>query len=273
MVLISVCCTTFMMPMFPMFLIYVTDFLLLISGRIFGMKAAIRHAAKMWVCYLKVWHNHSIKGLDNIPAEGAGLIVWYHGPIPVDYLGLLAQLHLKTGRRVSTVVDKCLQYLPGLKMFIAHLRCGSFSKVQLAGLLEAGELVGVSPGGARECIFDDNCSVMWRNRTGFAKVAHLTRIPIIPVYTENIRLAYRTMQTGSCLSRFIFEATKLPFVPFYGGFPVELITHVGEPVLIEDGESMIQLHQRVQSSLKSMIEDKKGHHSIMEALGDRFSLC
>ena len=114
--------------------------------------------------YLRLWHNHTIHGLENIPGEGAGLIVWYHGPLPVDYLGLLAQLHLSTGRKVWSVVDKCLQYLPGLEMFATHLRCGAYSKVKLAGLLEAGELVGVSPGGARECLFDDTCSVMWRNR-------------------------------------------------------------------------------------------------------------
>ena len=38
-------------------------------------------------------------------------------------------------------------------------------------------------------------------RTGYAKVAHLTQVPVIPIYTENIRLAYRTLQTGSSLSR------------------------------------------------------------------------
>ena len=109
-------------------------------------------------------------------------------------------------------------------------------------------------------------------RTGFAKVAHLTRIPIIPVYTKNIRLAYRTMQTGCSVSRYIFEATKLPFVPFYGGFPVELITHVGKPILTEEGESMLQLHQRVQTAMKTIIEENRGHQSIMKALGERFSL-
>ena len=106
---------------------------------------------------------------------------------------------------------------------------------------------------------------------GFAKVAHFTGIPIIPVYTENIRLAYRTMQSGNSLFRSIFEATKLPFVPFYGGFPVELVTHVGKPIMIEEGESMVQLHQRVRASMKTIIEENRGHKSVLEALEDRFS--
>ena len=76
----------------------------------------------MWKYYCQFWHKHSIRGLENIPGEGGALIVWYHGPLPVDYLGLLAQLHLQTGRKVWSVMDKCLQYLPGLEMLSTHLR-------------------------------------------------------------------------------------------------------------------------------------------------------
>ena len=93
-----------------------------------------------------------------------GLIVWYHGPLPVDYIGLVARIYRDTERRVFTVTDRCLEILPGLDMFRHHMRVGSFSKVKIASLLEAGELVGVSPGGARECLFDHDCSVLWNNR-------------------------------------------------------------------------------------------------------------
>ena len=44
-------------------------------------------------------------------------------------------------------------------------------------------------------------------RTGFAKVAGLTGVPVIPVYTANIRLAYRAVCLGSLL-----EVTRLPLV-------------------------------------------------------------
>ena len=118
----------------------------------------------MWISYLRLWHRHSILGLENIPVEGGGVIVWYHGPVPVDYLGLVARLHLKTGRRVWSVVDRCLQSLPLLEMFSRHLRCGAYSKARLAGLLSEGELVGVAPGGARECLFDHKFDLSWDNR-------------------------------------------------------------------------------------------------------------
>ena len=50
------------------------------------------------------------------------LIVWYHGPIPVDYMGLVARIYLSSGRKVWSVVDKVLQHVPGLEMFRSHLR-------------------------------------------------------------------------------------------------------------------------------------------------------
>ena len=68
-------------------------------------------------------------------------------------------------RSVYSVVDSCLTFLPGLESFKANMRVNSFSKVQIAGLLEAGQLVGVAPGGARECLFDHDCQVLWRKRS------------------------------------------------------------------------------------------------------------
>ena len=59
-------------------------------------------------------------------------------------------------------------------------------------------------------------------------------VPIIPVFTENIRevtlsLAGR-MNTGRSLWENLYESTKLPIVPIYGLFPVKLRTHLGKPI-------------------------------------------
>ena len=61
----------------------------------------------------------------------------------------------------------------------------------------------------------------------------------------------------------------MPFVPFYGGFPVDLITHVGEPIIRKDGESVEELKLRVQTSMKTIIEQNRGKHSVVEALLER----
>eukprot|EP00091_Calanus_sinicus_P005292 TRINITY_DN15728_c0_g1_i1.p1 TRINITY_DN15728_c0_g1~~TRINITY_DN15728_c0_g1_i1.p1 ORF type:complete len:275 (-),score=61.12 TRINITY_DN15728_c0_g1_i1:443-1267(-) len=186
-----------------------------------AVKTARRIVSKMWSSYLYLWHGQTFRGLENIPRTGRAIIVWYHGPMPVDYMGLVAEVFRRDGRVINSVVDRSLHYVPGLGRFRKHLGIGAFSKVHVAGLLEDGELVGIAPGGSREALFDDSYSVFWGERVGFAKVASLTQTPIIPVFTENIRLPYSTMASGKTMWRGIFEVTKLALVPIYGGFPVQ----------------------------------------------------
>ena len=50
------------------------------------------------------------------------MLVWYHGPLPVDYIGLVSQICLEKDRRVYSVVDRCLAFMPMLQMFREHLR-------------------------------------------------------------------------------------------------------------------------------------------------------
>ena len=80
-------------------------------------KIDFRLVAEMWIGYLKLCHNHSVIGLENIPSDGpgkllnlkyvdmfitiqmiSGLIVWYHGPVPVDYMGLVAKIYKEKKR-------------------------------------------------------------------------------------------------------------------------------------------------------------------------------
>ena len=71
-------------------------------------------------------------------------------------------------------------------------------------------------------------------RQGFATVAIAAGVPIIPVFTENIREATLCMsgrmKVGRGLWEYIYETTKMPLVPMYGLFPVKLRTHLGKPI-------------------------------------------
>jgi 1-acyl-sn-glycerol-3-phosphate acyltransferase len=46
---------------------------------------------------------------------------------------------------------------------------------------------------------------MWKQRSGFAAVAFEAGVPIIPVFTENIREAFVNLQTGGWFWRLIYR--------------------------------------------------------------------
>ena len=67
--------------------------------------------ARIWRTYGEVYHGQEWIGFDNIPEDGA-LIVYYHGPVPVDYFGLVAEMWLRRNKTVHSVVDRSLMQIP-----------------------------------------------------------------------------------------------------------------------------------------------------------------
>ena len=51
---------------------------------------------------------------------------------------------------------------------------------------------------------------------------------------------------------------------------MDLITHVGEPIIKKEGESVLELQVRVRDSMKTIIEKNRGEDSVTEALMERF---
>ena len=160
--------------------------------------------------------------------------------------------------------------LPGFENVQKYLKASASGKGYCVDLLENGELLAVAPGGSREALFDESYSTSWGDRTGFAKVALLTGVPIIPIFTENIREAYSTMRTGRLVWKYIFDKTKLPMIPIYGGFPVKLTTHVGEPIRAHKDETATQLKVRVQAAIENMIAThQRPQQKIIDAVLER----
>ena len=138
------------------------------------MNRAVAILANFWAKYTSLVHDHRVFGMENIPSSSGALLVWYHGPVPVDYMGLVSRLYLRDGRLVHTVVDRFLTRLPYWQEVETHLRATAGGKGYCVDLLENGELLGVAVGGSREALFDHDYSANWGGRNGFAKVAMLT---------------------------------------------------------------------------------------------------
>ena len=84
-------------PLLILTMVLLSDFYLVWKPVIFTFlpgsdyKAAFfqakREVAEFFRFHIMFWHKHEIKGFDKIPSEGGALIVYYHAPIPIDYLG------------------------------------------------------------------------------------------------------------------------------------------------------------------------------------------
>jgi len=127
-------------------------------------------------------------------------------------------------------------------------------------------MLAIAPGGVYEAQFGDSYyQILWRKRMGFAKVALEAKVvslrqrvcikflsfnlskfqPIVPIFTQNLREAFRTVSLGKRLWLKMYQWCKLPIVPIYGGFPVKLRTFVGQPIPYDQSLTVEELQVKV----------------------------
>jgi len=265
-----------------------------------------------WKLHSKLFHGHEIIGRENIPRSGPALIIYYHGALPLDYYYLVADIFYTKKRIVRSIVDKMLESTPGFKSLLKTFECQSGTRESCVEILKNGHILGLSPGGMYEAQMGDNMykeytqvwakirrdvtyqtyiclylqfkeeptyqilKVMWRARDGFARVVKSAggEIPIIPVFTQNIREAYKSFNVG--VSRpfwhWLHETTRLPLVPIYGGVPVKLRTFIGSAIVLPSTATVEQIRSRTLEAMENMI---KTHQvtvpgSQLVALSERF---
>lgn len=227
--------------------------------------------AALFIRYVyRFWHGQEFNGIEHIPPRGGAMVVWYHGPMPCDYFALIAEVQFVYGRQLMSIMDRCLKNLPFSDFFTKHMGCICEDRAHVVEQLGEGKIVGVAPGGSREALFGEGYSVEWGKREGFAHVAIDAKVPIIPVFTENIREAYATMSSFKPVWRYIFEATRLPIIPIWGGFPVKLITHIGAPIYPAEGETAASFKQKAKIAIEDlMLKHQTKNQTILRAIVQR----
>ncbi|XP_034285686.1 monoacylglycerol/Diacylglycerol O-acyltransferase-like isoform X2 [Pantherophis guttatus] len=229
--------------------------------------------AHLWDMYSTLWHGYEIHGMDKVP-EGPGLIVFYHGAFPLDYFYFVSRLYLRTGRFCRTVVDYHFSKIPGIKLFYNVEGLTHNGRTECTEILKRGYLLGVLPGGTREALFsDENYELLWGRRTGFAHVARDAKVPVIPIFTKNLREGYRTL--GKIWPfKWLYERTRWPIVPVYGGFPVKFCTYIGDPIPYDPNISAEELAEKTKNAIKDL-RDKYQEipGNIQRALLERFEKC
>jgi len=228
--------------------------------------------ATLWDAHAWLWHGYEVHGLENLPTSGGCILLYYHGAIPVDYYYLVNRLLLLQGTMIHSVVDKFLFKLPGLNVILEAFCCTPGTVDTCAEQLADGKILGLAPGGVYEAQFGDNqYKILWRERLGFARAALKANVPILPVFTENIRESFRVLPLCSQMFYNIFEKTRIPLRPVFGGFPVKLRTHIGEPIYPEQDMTPEMLRDQCKEGMERIIaKHQRVPGSILRGIFDRF---
>uniref|UniRef100_A0A672HSC7 Phospholipid/glycerol acyltransferase domain-containing protein n=1 Tax=Salarias fasciatus TaxID=181472 RepID=A0A672HSC7_SALFA len=220
--------------------------------------------ATLWDGHGAIWHGYEIHGMEKIPDKGPALIVYYHGAIPIDYYYFLANVIIQKGRTCHSVADHFLFKIPGFKLLLEVFSVIHGPQEECVRALKNGHLLGISPGGVREALFsDETYPLLWGKRKGFAQVAIDSRVPVIPMFTQNVKFRG--------FFRWVYERFRLPAAPVYGGFPVKFRTFLGDPIPYDPDVTAPELAEKVQQAVQSLIDrHQRVPGSILRALLERF---
>lgn len=91
------------------------------------------------------------------------------------------------------------------------------------------------------------------------------------MFTENIREGFRSISIAKRIFVKLYNLSRFPVRPIFGGFPVKFRTHLGPPILYEAGTTPEQLVQKVANAIEELIvKNQRIPGSILHALIDRF---
>lgn len=132
--------------------------------------------------WLKIFSSPSLVGADNIP-DGPALFIGNHSTMAADVLVVVPALYEASGRLVRGMSDEIMYRNRRMRDFVVN--SGAVMGNQRIGdaLFEAGKDVLLFPGGAYEANKDlaDRYRILWKQRTGFTRLAARHGVPIVPV--------------------------------------------------------------------------------------------
>ena len=155
----------------------------------------------------QIYHRAELIGADHIPKDGGALFVGNHGRLDFDGFILIRLILRETGRFTRSLADR-FWFRSRLTSAVAH----AFGAVEgnrdnAQSLLRAGDLVLTYPGGVPEIMntrFGEE-SIRWDGRNGFAKVAILSQVPVIPIAGIGINNGFVFLTKGEVLGKIVYQ--------------------------------------------------------------------
>lgn len=139
------------------------------------------------------WHRPVFYGLENIDPATPCLFVGNHTLYGMmDTPVMLAEVYQRTGVYYRSLGDHYHFNIPGWGPMVREMGGVDGTRDNCTALMESRQHVMVFPGGGREVSKRKNekCKLVWKNRTGFARMAMEHGYPILPFATLGADDAY-----------------------------------------------------------------------------------
>lgn len=132
------------------------------------------------------WHRPVFYGLENIDPEIPCLFVGNHTLYGmIDTPLMLAEVYKRTGVYYRSLGDHYHFKIPGWGPLVREMGGVDGTRENCTALMKSRQHIMVFPGGGREVAKrrDEKCKLVWKNRTGFARMAIEQGYPILPFAT------------------------------------------------------------------------------------------
>jgi 1-acyl-sn-glycerol-3-phosphate acyltransferase len=225
--------------------------------------------------YRRYWRVKS-RGIDNVPRDGAALLVSNHsGQLPWDSAMVATALLLDhpSQRLVRSLYGTWFSTLPFVSILLVKLGQVLATEDNGLRLLEQGELVAVYPEGYKGVgkLFKERYRLARFGRGGFVKLALRSRAPIIPVAVLGAEESYISLAKSPLLARLC----GLPYFPITPTFPwlgplgliplpckwmidfgqaISMDAH--EPVQADNPVLVAQLADQVRDVVQAMVHER-----------------
>lgn len=197
---------------------------------LFGMQPrAVERALRAGMPIYRRYFRVASSGIENIPADGAAILVPNHGgTLPIDGAMLWMDVTSRTGRVLRLIADRFIPLLPFVSTIFARTGVVAGTHANVRHLLERGELLGIFPEGVSGPAkpFRERYHLQeWR--VGHAEHAIRHRVPIIPVAILGAEEAW-PVAVKLPIRAFGSPYLPLPFTPLPRPVPIRI--QYGKPI-------------------------------------------
>ena len=218
------------------------------------------------VKFLSFYFRPAYTGLENIPKQGPAILAGNHGIIGFDAAFIMLAVYEACSRMPRGLGDYHLFLDPVLRKFLNRLGGVSGTRENAVRFLEAGHLVNVYPGGARDAMKgpEGRYKLHWEKSFGFIEVAMRTGAPVILHIGIGTDDTYRILGKIRLFARILGHSKYAIPVWFGWGLlprPVKFNYYISRPIRLKGGpedvadRSLVEKnHQRVWNIARGMID-------------------